>query len=227
MDHLDSFRASLQAIQQETEILSSASASLSETFAAESVRLSREDMGRRLQSIRASISRDLAQLAEEESTASYVNSKWRFGCSIAGLFAKGIVTAATENRKTRNLVNRLVDDTTGPKRTYGTLMVCVGPKGLPDDVQAASISELSRKFALAESEVVRRLQDKDYLLFREEDFSRLTDKLINEIREGQLSLPVSHEKLMAFTPVYGELETRRTRWVASPQPPRYRLAQQS
>jgi hypothetical protein len=42
---------------------------------------------------------------------------------------------------------------------------------------------------------VNRLQENGYLLFSEEVFSSLIDKLVADVRQGKLRLPVSREKL--------------------------------
>jgi len=44
-----------------------------------------------------------------------------------------------------------------------------------------------------------KFQDDDYLLFSEEAFSFLIDRLIEDIREGRLHLPVSRARLVGIT----------------------------
>ena len=120
--------------------------------------------------------------------------------SIAGSIAKIIVAATTENQRARNFVNQVFDTDADKKRPYGTVMVCVGPKGLPDDVRVVSISELARESNRAESEIINELQKRGCLLFNEEAFSLLIDKLIIDVREGRLLLPISTEKLSQLKP---------------------------
>jgi hypothetical protein len=74
-------------------------------------------------------------------------------------------------------------------------MVCIGPKGLPDDVRGVSISQLARESGRLESQIINKLREDDYLLFSKEVFSLLIDGLIGAIREGKLHLPVSRDKL--------------------------------
>jgi hypothetical protein len=74
-------------------------------------------------------------------------------------------------------------------------MICIGPKGLPDDVRAVSISQSARDSNRLEPEIVNRLQENGNLLFSEQVFSSLIDRLIAYIRQGKLCLPVSREKL--------------------------------
>ena len=74
-------------------------------------------------------------------------------------------------------------------------MVCIGPRGLPDDAKAISISQSARDSNRLEPEIVNDLRENGYLVFSEETFSSLIDKLVADVRQGKLRLPVSREKL--------------------------------
>jgi len=74
-------------------------------------------------------------------------------------------------------------------------MVCVGPKGLPDDATVISISQSARESNRPEPEIMKKLQDDGYLLFSKEVFTVLIDKLVGDVREGRLHLPVSRDRL--------------------------------
>ena len=74
-------------------------------------------------------------------------------------------------------------------------MVCIGPKGLPDDAKAVSVSQLARDSNRTEPEIVKGLRENGYLVFTEETFSYLIDRLVADVREGKLCLPISREKL--------------------------------
>jgi hypothetical protein len=78
-------------------------------------------------------------------------------------------------------------------------MVCIGPNGLPDDVKVVSISQLARELNRPEPEIIDKLQDDGHLLFSEHVFSLLIDRLVGDIREGRLSLPISRNKLAKIT----------------------------
>ena len=76
------------------------------------------------------------------------------------------------------------------KPTFGTVMVCVGPKGLPGDVRVISVSELARKSNRLESDITRELREKGDLILSEETFCSLIDKLDEMVREeGTWSYP--------------------------------------
>jgi hypothetical protein len=107
----------------------------------------------------------------------------------------------------------------GKRLPFGMVRVCIGPEGLPDDVGVVSISELARQSNRQESEVISELRERGHLLFSEEAFSRLIDRLTSDVQEGRLLLPVPTEKLAEIrTTSWVKLETKKPRWVPSSRP---------
>jgi len=218
MEGLESFHAYVKNLCHQAGILAEAAVSLSKSFEIEADRLTREDGAHRLKAIHAAVVEKLEWSKRLESAASYGYTKASLPFSIAGSIAK-IIVAATENQRARNFVNQVFDTDADKKRPYGTVMVCVGPKGLPDDVRVVSISELARKSNLSDSETIQELQKRSYLLFSQEAFSRLIDKLVIDVREGRLYLPISSEKLLEVgTSGYLRLETKKSEWVPYSRP---------
>jgi hypothetical protein len=218
MESLESFHAYVKNLCHQAGILAEAAVSLSKSFEIEADRLTREDGAHRLKAIHAAVVEKLEWSKRLESAASYGYTKASLPFSIAGSIAK-IIVAATENQRARNFVNQVFDTDADKKRPYGTVMVCVGPKGLPDDVRVVSISELARKSNLSDSETIQELQKRSYLLFSQEAFSRLIDKLVIDVREGRLHLPISSEKLLEVgTSGYLRLETKKSEWVPYSRP---------
>jgi len=218
MEGLESFHAYVKNLCHQAGILAEAAVSLSKSFEMEADRLTREDGAHRLKAIHAAVVEKLEWSKRLESAASYGYTKAGLSFSIAGSIAK-IIVAATENQRARNFVNQVFDTDADKKRPYGTVMVCVGPKGLPDDVRVVSISELARKSNLSDSETIQELQKRSYLLFSQEAFSRLIDKLVIDVREGRLHLPISSEKLLEVgTSGYLRLETKKSEWVPYSRP---------
>jgi len=130
----------------------------------------------------------------EEMAASYGHSKARAMSSLFRLGA-GLITMTSENRTMRAISRQLLAGSSGGEPHYGTVLVRIGPKGLPEDVEVVSISSLARESKRDESEVMDRLLARGNLLFGEETFSRLIDRLAGEILKGGLNLPVSMERL--------------------------------
>ena len=110
------------------------------------------------------------------------------------------------------LIDQIVVADADKKQPYGMVMVCVGPKGLPDDVRIVSISELARQSNHPESEVISKIRDNEHLLFGKKAFSRLIDKLAIDVQEGRLVLPIPLEKLADIQVLsFIQLETKHSR----------------
>jgi hypothetical protein len=199
MEGLESFDACLKNLHHQAGILAGAAVSLSESFEAEAERLRREDTAKRLKAIYVTIAQALQWLRFAEDVARHEYTKQNLSFSLAGLVAKVVLAATTKNQQVSNLVGHAFDTDTHEKRPFGTVMVCVGPEGLPTDVRASSISELARKSNRPEYEIIQKLREGGYLLFTQEAFSSLIDKLVMHVREGRLDLPVSSEKLLELS----------------------------
>lgn len=195
MEGLESFHTYLNNIQHQAGILAEAVVSLSPYFEAEAQRLIRQDEVQQLKTIHTAIIEKLAWSRRMESAASYGHSKASLEWSLTGLAVKLITMAITENRQAHDFVNRVFDTSERNKRPYGTVMVCVGAKGIPDDIQVVSISELARESNQPEFEIIQKLQKSGCLLLSQEAFTRLIDSLITDIREGRLHLPIIGNKL--------------------------------
>ncbi len=216
MEGLESFDDYLKSLSHQVGILAEAVVSLSQSFEAEADRLTREDGVQRLKEIQATVVKELERSRRLESAASYGYTKAILPFSLAGLAAKLIMAGTTEKPRALKLVSQVSDMVADKKRPYGTVMVCVGPKGLPDDVRVVSISELARQSNLPESEIIQKLQQGGCLLFSQETFSRLIDKLVIDVREGRLYLPIPTETLTRAETL--RLETKRAVWVRQPRP---------
>ncbi len=216
MEGLESLHAHLKNLSHQAGILAEAAVSLSKSFEAEADRLTREDGAQRLKVIHAAIVEELDRSRRLEDAARYGSTKANLILSFTGFAAKIIVAATTENQRVCNLVDHVFDTSAEKKRPYGTVMVCVGPKGLPDDVRVVSISGLARKSNLSDSETIQEVQKRGYLLFNQGSFSRLIDKLVIDIREGRLHLPIPIETLTGVETL--RLEARKAEWVRCPRP---------
>lgn len=73
-------------------------------------------------------------------------------------------------------------------KPFGTIMVGIGTKGVPDDVHVFPISEHARKLRISEAEVRAGLEAKGYCLFTREAFFEFIERLKGEILQGT-SLP--------------------------------------
>ncbi len=158
MECLDSFYVCLQELHHQVGILAGVVASLTTFLDIKADRLTREDGAQRLRTIYAAVAEELERTKRLEDTARYEDTKMYLPFSLAGFAAKLIAEATTENQLALNIVNQAYERFTLQNRSYGTVMVCVGPKGLPDDVLVVSISNLARESNQSESETIQKLQ---------------------------------------------------------------------
>jgi hypothetical protein len=133
------------------------------------------------------------ELKHRETSASLGHSKANLALfpirlALTAIFSKNNLPSA--------ITDYLLREPDDRHRPFGTVMVCVGPKGLPDDAKAVSISRSARDSNRLEPEIVKGLRENGYLLFSEETFSYLIDRLTTDVRQGKLWLPISREKLV-------------------------------
>jgi len=198
MEAVKSFHNHLRSFQSRAKKLTETGLALNALFAAEETRLNREDEASTLRAAYRTIVEQLERTKWSESCACYGDSRANLVFSLTGLAAKIVVAATTKNQRAWNTVNS-VFDTEGHKSPFGTVMVCVGPKGLPDDVRVIPTSQLARESNRPQIEITSKLQDDAYLLFSEEAFSLLVESLVAAVRGGKLHLPVSRNKLVEIT----------------------------
>jgi len=193
MESMKSFHDHLENSQSQAKKLTETELALNALFAGEETRLEWEDEASSLKALYRTIVEQLDRMKYSESSACYGDTKANLAFSVTGLAAK-IIVATTKNQRAWNVVNNIFD-TEGHKKPFGTVMVCIGPKGLPDDATVISISQSARESNRSEPEIMNKLQDDGYLLFSKEVFSLLIDRLVGDVREGKLSLPISRDKL--------------------------------
>lgn len=185
----------LKNLQRQARRLTSSALSLISLFAEEANRLNRKDEASRLKALCSFIRQQLDQAKRSEDAASYGHIQADLISSLGGLALGGIVKWVSKNERLSAFADYLLENPTSKERPFGAVLVCIGPKGLPDGVEVVSISRLARESDRQECEVINELQQRGYLLFSEEAFSLLIDRLINGVLEGRLLLPISVEKL--------------------------------
>jgi len=196
MEGLRSFHDRLKILQSQAKKLIDAGLALNARFAEEEIRQKREDEVSILMMLRCAIVEQLQELKRIETSASLGHSQGNLALFPVGL----IVTAMISKGNWPSAITDYLLHGPGDRyRPFGTVMVCVGPKGLPGDAKAISISQSARDSNRLEPEIVNSLRENGYLLFSEEVFSSLIDKLVADVRRGKLSLPVSREKLVEIS----------------------------
>ncbi len=199
MEGLPPHNTYLKNLKHQARRLASTCRSLITLFEEEVNRLSREDEASRLKTLYSSIRQQLDQAKRSEDSASYAHSKADLIYSLGGLALGGIVKRVSKNKRLSSFADYLLESPANKECPLGSVLVCIGLKGLPDDVRVVSISKLARESNRHESEVINELQETGCLLCSENEFPLLIDRLIDDVREGRLCLPISREKLLEIT----------------------------
>ncbi len=195
MEGLTPNSAYLESLLSQVRKVTAASLSLSNMFAEEAARVNWRDEASRLETLYFSIRRQLDEAKRHEDAASYGYSKANLIISLGRLAVGGTIKLLSKNEQMQSFSDHLLNDLGGEERPFGMVIICVGPKGMPDDVRVVSISRLARESNREESGVISELQKGGCLLFSEKAFSLLIDKLTCDVREGRLFLPISTQKL--------------------------------
>jgi len=199
MESLKSFHSHLEDLRSKVRRLTATGLALTNLFAEEAIRLNRWDEASRLRTLYFSIKRELDWTKSREAAASCGYSQANLIVSLGGLAVGSIIKMVSRNEQLSAFADYLLESPTNKERPFGSVLVCIGPEGLPDDVRVVSISKLARESNRQESEVIHELQERRCLLFSEKEFSLLIDRLIDDVREGRLCLPISREKLLEIT----------------------------
>ena len=199
MEGLTPHSGYLKNLWRQARGLTSASLSLTNLFAEEAIHLNRKDEASRLKALHSFIKQQLDREKSREDAASYGHSQANLIFSLGGLAASGIIEMVSKNKRQSATAGHLLQSLNNEQRPFGRVLVCIGPKGMPDDVQVVSISQSARESNRPESEVTNEFQERGCLLFSEKELSLLIDRLVDDVREGRLCLPISREKLSKIT----------------------------
>ncbi len=195
MEGLDSFNAYLKNLRHKAASLMSTVLSLSVMLEGEADRLRREDEASRLRALLSSSKMELDAAKRSEESARYGHTQANMIVSLGGLALGSLIRAASKNTQVSGKAGKILQNLSIGERPFGKVLINVGPEGLPDDVRVISISELARHSNRPEQEVMNELLKGGRLLFSEDEFSHLIDRLINGVLQGQMSLPVSLKTL--------------------------------
>lgn len=189
---MKSFHDYLGNLQSQAKKLTESGPALNSIFAQEENRLKREDEASSLRAVYRAVEEQLQRLERTEASVELGHSQANLILSLGGLAVAAMVSKSNRLSAMRDYLLREPRDRQQP---FGLVMVCIGPKGLPDDVRGVSISQLARESNRLESQIINKLREDGYLLFSQEAFSALIDKLTGDVREGRLSLPIPRDKL--------------------------------
>jgi hypothetical protein len=205
MGSLKSFHGHLESLQARAKSLTVTGLALTNLFTEEASRLKRWDEASRLKALYRAVVAELDRVKQSELSASHGHSQANLMVSLGTLAVGGIIKMVSKNEQLSAFADYLLKSPTDKERPFGQVLICIGPKGLPDDAGVVSISRLARESNRPESGIINKLQENGYLLFSEKTFSLLLDRLVADVREGRLHLSVSRDKLSEIT-ASGELK---------------------
>ena len=150
----------------------------------------------RLQNLTIRLKQHLEEAILNEDVAQYASIKGDAVSSIGELIVKGIGSAIGGHTwSSETFEKSLTARRSRKQRTFGTIMVCVGKDGLPDDVHIVSISEEARTKNRSESAVILEMKESGALLFAPGKFMQLVEGVVRDIRKGKSRLPILPEQL--------------------------------
>ncbi len=167
-------------------------------FAESNIQLIRHDQVTRLGLLRAIIMQEVENIKRIESAAQSGSIKGVWFESGAK-FVIGSLLAASSGRDPLDTGMGMVESVLSKKVPYGTILIAIHEKGLPDDLKIVPVSRFARESNKTESEVETDWKHDGSLLMSPEKFAELLDKVEREILDGSYSLPVGIDRLSLLT----------------------------
>ena len=195
MEGLTTYFATLNDLRSLAMKLTTIVPSLTNIFDQEAISLNRKDQISRLRAIQSVITQQLDEVKRSEDVAGYGYSKARLKISLGELAIGSIIKMTSQDDRKLDVSNNMLQNLAGKQPPFGRVYISIGPGGFPDEVGVASVSRLARESNRKESEIIRGLREKGYLLLNEQEFAKLIGKLTESIQEGRFTLPVATDKL--------------------------------
>ncbi len=174
--------------------LAAAVESLPTIFEQEAILLRRKEEVARLAAVRSVVVERLRRATDLEAVAE-MGHNMADGVGSVVRLVTGLVTMASPDTVIQAISHELLAGPSPTETPFGTVLVCVGQGGVPDGVDIVNISEMARQSERDERAVMSELMAQGNLLCGGEAFFQLIDMLSGCILQGELSLPVSPQRL--------------------------------
>ncbi|MBI4303780.1 MAG: hypothetical protein HY665_05535 [Chloroflexi bacterium] len=184
----------LEDLRKKVSQLATAADSLPAMLQEEALRLQRNDQVARLKALHSTIQEEATWAERGEMAARRGQSEVKAIASVMGL-GGALLGAALRNERLLRVSQGLAEATGRRDSPFGTVLVSVGPKGLPEDVKVIFISRWAREYGHDETVVMNELEKRGHLLFSLQDFSLLIDRLADEVLKGNATPRVGVEAL--------------------------------
>lgn len=196
MDDLTVCRRRVEELRYRARAQVDALEVLEKAFAREAEHLCRHDQAQHLDDLGARVAQEVADMQAMEAAASYSFTKETL---ISGLtkFAVGSLWAAARGTQEHPLSigAKLAADDFARTEPFRTVLVAVGPGGVPDEVSVVSLSLFARELGRSEPEIRARIEGRGYRLMTPGSFFRALDRLKEHVLKG-VPLPVADATLL-------------------------------
>ena len=186
---IEELRCQVRAMEKTIEVINKA-------FAQEAEHLRRQDQARCLDDLRARVAQEVTEMQRLESAASCSFTEGRFISGLAKCIGASLGRLVRPTREHPLVIGaRYAADEWRKSAPFKTVVVAVGPKGIPEDVRVGSLSRAARETGKPESEVRTALEGRGYRIMTKDDFLRLLTELKDKVLKGTVSLPFIETRL--------------------------------
>jgi hypothetical protein len=168
-------------------------------FSEGNIQLVRHDQVIRLRILKSRIMREVEDIKRMESAAQSGSIKGVWFESGAKFVISSLL-AASSGRDPLDTGMGMVESVLSKKVPYGTILIAIHEKGLPDDLKIVPVSRFARESNKTESEVETDWKHDGSLLMTPRQFAELLDKVESGILDGSYSLPVGIDRLSLLIP---------------------------
>jgi hypothetical protein len=169
-------------------------------FAHTVIHLTRHDQAACLRSLKSKILDDTKFLLDAENSAKSGFVEGRLISAPLSFAIGGLAGVLLHHKKPLETGLNAARSTLGKKLPFGTVLVVIGQRGLPDDVKTIPISALARQYGITESAVRKTIVTKGYFLITPQVFAAAMDDIEHGVLEGMLSLPVLLNEVKKIIP---------------------------
>ena len=119
-----------------------------------------------------------------------------FGKAPAAFIFGSLYTAATLHKDAYRTGLEQAGAVLSKTIPFGKVLICIGKRGLPDDLKIVPVSRFARESERTEPEVEMSWQQHGSRLMNPEEFAELMDKVGNEVLDGSASLPLTVDEVV-------------------------------
>jgi len=201
MDNMTPCRELVEELRSLVRLQEGALHYLEKAFSEEAELLRRHDQASCLDALEARVAQEAAHIRRMETAASLGYSTATLFGGLAA-FALGSLAAAALHTEEHPLSvgAKLAAQSLTRTETFGTVVVAVGPKGVPAEVSVVSLSQYARELDMSESQVIAIVKERGYRLMTPEEFLSALDELKKRVLKEVLTLPAASARLLLKPP---------------------------